>query len=104
MSTNEKALKAALHAILDEATSGEALPRQSLLRIQKLAAAALVPTFDAQLVLVPSTHKVVPLEPSEEQLKAVLGESPSPEDTLMVRRDYALLVQSAPDSKEEGNA
>lgn len=90
------ALKAAMHAILDESTKEGAPPKASLTRIQKIAARAVIDTFAAKLQLVPENHRVVPVEPIRKQIVAALGKSYGAEDELLLRGDYSKMVLAMP--------
>jgi hypothetical protein len=100
ISTREHALAVALAEILGNVTPVTNDPASVLSSVRKIAVAALsnqIPDRDGRsLVLLPPGYKAVPIEPTEAQLAALLGDSAHESEKLLLVADYTALINAAP--------
>lgn len=102
VSNREHALAVALAEILGNVTPVNPDPASVLENVRKIAVKVLHEQFmprkvPCSLVLLPDGYKVVPVEPTDAQLMAVLGDRSPESEKLLLAADYTVMVNAGPD-------
>jgi hypothetical protein len=102
VSNREHALAVALAEILGNVTPVNPDPASVLENVRKIAVKVLHEQFapltePCRLVLLPDGYKVVPVDPTDAQLIAVLGGKPPEPEKVLLAADYTAMVNAGPD-------
>lgn len=101
VSNREHALAVALAEILGNVTPVNSDPASVLDNVRKIAVKVLHEQFapltePCSLVLLPDGYKAVPVDPTNAQLVAVLGDKALDSEKLLVAADYTVMVNAGP--------